>query len=171
MARSKLHLQAGRCFVVKVMPQSPAHKIEVTAEPPLLTIVPRNRIDGGPVPTYHAEFSGHSLLGVVPLPRTGKVHITVIDGLPDPCRLTIPVTIWPAYSTWVLWWVLGFLSVVGLRWQRTVAGSQSFGDVFQAFWNDLPFLLMLLPLGFLLFIPVWFIGWIVSLTELGESGD
>jgi hypothetical protein len=153
------------------MPQCPCTKVEIAAEPPLHTLVRTNRIEGGPVPTYQAEFSGRSFLRIVPIPTTGKVHVTAIDGLPAPCRITIPVIVWPAYSTLVLWWLLAFLSIVGVRWQKIVADRNSYEDIFKALWGDLPYSLGLLALGFLILIPLRAIGWLVSLAESGEERD
>jgi hypothetical protein len=167
--RQKLKLRVGQTFIVQVVPQISGAKIEIAAEPPLQTLVPASRIEGGPVPTYHAEFSGGSGLRIAPIPTTGKLHVTVIDGLPAPCRITIPVTVWPAYSTLVLWWLVTFLSIVGLRWQRTVAEGQSFADILRAMWGDLPHLLELLALGSLILVPLRMVGWLVSLAESGED--
>ena len=171
ITRRQVHLSAGQCFVLQVVPQSPSTKVEIAAESPLHTLVPVNRIEGGPVPTYHAEFSGRSLLRIIPIPTTGKLHITTIDGLPAPCRITIPVTVWPAYSTLVLWWLLAFLGVVGVRWQRIIADGKSYEAIFNALWNDLPFSLGLLALGFLILVPLRLIGWIASLARLDEDRD
>jgi hypothetical protein len=171
MTRRHVYLRAGQCFVLQVVLQSPYTKVEIAAEPPLHTLVRTNRIEGGPVPTYQAEFSGRSFLRIVPIPTTSKVHITAIDGLPAPCRITIPVIVLPAYSTLVLWWLLAFLGIVGVRWQRLVADRNSYVDVFKALWDDLPYSLGLLALGFLILIPLRAIGWLVSLAEFGEEHD
>jgi hypothetical protein len=71
----------------------------------------------------------------------------------------------------VLWWILTFLGIVGLRWQRAAADGQSFPDILGAMWGDFPRLLGLLALGFLILIPVRLIGWLVSLAEPGEDTD
>jgi hypothetical protein len=71
----------------------------------------------------------------------------------------------------VLWWLLAFLSIVGIRWEKIVANGNSFSDILPGFWKDLPLLLGLLALGFLIVIPLWLIGWLISLTGLGESSD
>jgi hypothetical protein len=171
IARRKVHLSAGQTVVLQVVPQTPAAKVEIAAEHPLQVIVPASRVEGNRVPMYHAEFSGRSPLRIIPIPRTGNLHVTVIDGLPAPCRITIPVTVSPAYSTLVLWWVLAFLSIVGVRWQRTVANSNSFTDIRSAMWGDLPYLLALLIIGFLVLIPIRLIGWLISLAEPGPSSE
>jgi len=171
MSRRKVHLRAGQVFVLQVVPQSSTAKVDIAAELPLQTIMHASRVEGGPVPTYHAEFSGHSPLQIIPIPTTGKLHVSIIDGLPDPRRITIPVVVWPAHSTFLLWWVLAFLSIVGLRWQKTVADNERFTDILTAMWTDLPHLLGLLALGFLIVIPLRLIGWLVSLAQPGESSD
>jgi hypothetical protein len=171
MSRRKIHLRAGQSFVLQVVPPTPAAKVEFVAEPPLQTIVPASRVEGGPVPTYHAEFSGRSPLRFLPIPTTAKLYVSIIDGLPGPCRITFPVTVWPAHSTLLLWWLLAFLSIVGLRWQRTVAYGDSFTSILKAMWVDLPFLLGLLALGFLIVIPLRLIGWLVSLAEPSGRND
>jgi hypothetical protein len=171
MTRRRVHLRAGQSFVIQVVPQHPCAHVEVSAEPPLQTVVRVNRVEGGPVPSYHAEFAGHSFLRIVPIPTTGRLRVTVIDGLPAPCRITIPITVWPSHSTFVLWWVLAFLSIVGLRWQRIVADRERFGDILDAMGKDLPHLFGLLALGFLIVIPLRVIGWLVSLAEPVEGSD
>jgi hypothetical protein len=171
MMRGKVHLIAGRPFVLRVVPPTSTAKVEIAAEPPLHVIVPVSRVAGGPVPTYHAEFSGRLHLRIVPIPTTGKLHVTVLDGLPDPCRVTIPVAIWPAYSTLLLWWLLAFLSIVSLRLQRIVADNESFPDILQAMWQDLPRLLGLLALGFLIVMPLRLVGWLFLFTESTETSD
>jgi hypothetical protein len=162
---------AGRPLVLQAVPPDASAKVEIAAEPPLHTIVPASRVESGPVPTYHAEFTGRLHLRIIPIPTTGKLHVTVIDGLPDPRRVTIPVAIWPAHSTLLLWWLLAFLSIVGLRWQRIVANSESFPEILKAMWRDLPHLLGLLALGFLIVIPLRLIGWLVLLTESAEGSE
>jgi hypothetical protein len=168
--RQKINLRVGQTFVVQVVPQTPRAKVEIAAEPPLQTLVPASQIKGGPVPTYHAEFSGGSGLRIAPIPTTGKLHVSIIDGLPAPCRITIPVTVWPSHSTLVLWWMLTFLGIVGLRWQKIVAEGQSFAGILSALWRDLPHLLVLLVLGFPVLIPLRLIGWVITLAEPGEDG-
>jgi hypothetical protein len=170
MTRRKFHLLSGQSFVVQVVPQSPTTKVEIAAEPPLHTIVPASRVEGGSTPTYHAEFCGRLLLRF-PLPTTGRLHVRIIDGLLAPCRITIPVTVWPAYSTLILWWLLAFLGIVGLRWQKIAADRNSYEDIFEALWRDLPFSLGLLALGFLIVIPLRIVGWVVSLAEPGQDRD
>jgi hypothetical protein len=93
------------------------------------------------------------------------LHIAVIDGLPEPCRVTVPVTVWPAHTTFVLWWLVAFVSIVGVRWQQTAAARDTVADILLAMWADLPHLLGLFALGFLIVIPLWLIGWVVSLAE------
>lgn len=171
VSRRRFHLKAGQTFVVEVWPPRPSVDVKIAAEPPLHTIVPASRIEGGPVPIYHAEFSGYLPPQIIPIPKTGKVHATVIDGLPDPCRVTIPITVWPGYSMYVLWWLLAFLSIVGLRWRRIVADGDSFSDTLHALGRDFPHLLGLLALGSVIVIPLRLLGWLVSLTEPDESND
>jgi hypothetical protein len=72
----------------------------------------------------------------------------------------------------MLWWVFAFLSIVGVRWQRTIAYGESFTEIVEAMWIDLPYLLALLVLGFLIALPpLWLIGWLVSIAEPGEGTD
>jgi hypothetical protein len=165
MRRQKIYLRAGRSFAIQVLPPTAAARVEIAAEPPLQTIVPASRVESGSVPSYHAEFSGQLPPQIIPIPKTGKVHVTIIDGKPDPCRVTIPVTVWPSYSVYAVWWLLAFLSIVGLRWRRIVADSDSFPEILQALGNDFPHLLGLLGLSSIIVIPLRFIGWLVSLTE------
>ena len=171
MNQRRFHLLAGQCFILQVVPQSPSVKVEVAAESPLRTLVPANRLEGGPVPTYHAEISGRSILRIIPIPTTGKLHITTIDGLPAPCRITIPITVWPAYSMLLLWWLLAFLGVIGVRGQRIAAEGKSYEDILKALWGDLPFSLGLLELGLLILIPLRLIGWLASFARSDENPD
>jgi hypothetical protein len=119
MTRRRVHLRAGRALVVKVVPQNPATHVRITAEKPLGIVAPVSRVEDGAVPTYHAEYTGRSRLRVLPLPTTRKLHVSLADGLPNPIRVTIPVTIWPSVWTLVLWWLLAYFSIVGARWQGT----------------------------------------------------
>jgi len=151
--------------VVQVVSPGPAAKVEITTEAPLQTIVPNSQVGGGSVPTYHAEFTGTSPLQIIPIPTTGKLHVSIIDGLPDPCRITIPVVVWPSHRTFVLWWLLAFLSIVGVRWQKTVAESETVTDMLRAMRKDLPHVLGLLALGFLIVIPIRMVGWLVSFAD------
>jgi hypothetical protein len=62
--------------------------------------------------------------------------------------------------------VFAFLSIVGFRWQRTIAYADSFTETITAMWIDLPYLVGLLALGFLVVIPpLWLLGWLVALAE------
>ena len=70
---------------------------------------------------------------------------------------------------WILWWLLAFLGIVGLRWERIVARSELFSDILSAIWADCPFLLMVLLTGTLIVIPLRIIGWLVSLAETSEG--
>ena len=47
MASGKVHLVAGKVFVIQVVSPTSTAKVEIAAEPPLLTIVPASRIEGG----------------------------------------------------------------------------------------------------------------------------
>src|SRR5262249_10001647 len=129
MTRRKVHVPAGSPFALQVVPQNPSAKVEIAAELPVHTIVPASRIVGGRTPTYHAEFSGRLHLRMIPLPTTGKLYVIVIDGLPAPSCVTIDVAVWPLKSTLLFWWLLVFLSIVGLRWKRLVADSDSVPDL------------------------------------------
>jgi hypothetical protein len=169
MTGRKIQIQEGRTFVVQVVPQASTVKVEVAAEPPILTIVHASRIESGPIPTYHAEFSCRLHRRVIPLPTTGKLHVTILDGQPSPRRVTIFFKVWPAYSSYLLWWFLVFLSIVGLRWERTIAREESFANILAVLWADLPHLLGLLALGILTVIPLRFIGWLISLGDSTES--
>ena len=168
MASGKVHLVAGKVFVIQVVSPTSTAKVEIAAEPPLLTIVPASRIEGGALPAYLAEFSA-SLRFRLPLPAMARLHVTILDGHPTPCRITIPVKVWPAFSMWILWWLLAFLGIVGLRWERIVARSELFSDILSAIWADCPFLLMVLLTGTLIVIPLRIIGWLVSLAETSEG--
>jgi hypothetical protein len=169
MSSRMVHVSAGRSFVLEVVPQTPNVKVEITAEPPLLAIVPASRIEGGPTPTYQAEFSCHLRRRIIPLPTTAKVHVTALDGLPTPCRVAIPFRIWPTYSSYLLWWSLVFLGIVGLRWERTAAREESIRGMLSDLWADLPHLLGLFAFGFLVVIPLRLIGSLISLADSSEN--
>ncbi|HEX4608025.1 MAG TPA: hypothetical protein VH092_07460 [Urbifossiella sp.] len=101
----------------------------------------------------------------MPLPALPQV--VIVDGHPDPFRLTIPVTIWPSAWTLVLWWVAAYVGIVGARWQHALAHSASVWDVFPQFGEDLPYLLELLLLGALVLAPLRALGWALTLTDPG----
>ena len=60
-----------------------------------------------------------------PLPTTARLHVVVLDGMPSPRRVTIPVTVWPSVWTLVLWWVVAYLGIVGARWSARVMRGES----------------------------------------------
>lgn len=66
---------------------------------------------------------------------------------------------------------LAFLSILGLRLQRTMAYSDSLGNIVERVWNDMPYVLGLLGLSVLALIPLWIIGCLVSLAEPSEGAD
>jgi hypothetical protein len=166
-----MHALAGRTVVLQVVPPAPGVKVEIVAEPPLHTIVPTTCISTGTVPTYHCELSGRLTLRLIPVPATGKLHVTTLDGLPDPCRITVPITVWPSYWTLMVWWLLAYLAVLGLRLQRTAAEGHSFEEVLRTLWKDSPYLLTLLAGSLLVLIPLWFLGWLLSLADPAAGND
>jgi hypothetical protein len=91
--------------------------------------------------------------------------------LPNPFRVTIPVTVWPSAWTLVLWWLLAYFSIVTARWQGVVANSGSVWDVFPQLWGDLPFLVELLLLGFVVVVPLRLLGSLISMAEPGNGVD
>lgn len=167
MARSRVHVRAGRTLVVLVVPPAAGVKVEVTAEPPLLVSVPVSRVEGGPVPTYHAEYVGHTAGRLSPFPTTVRLRVVVIDGRPDPFRLTIPVVIWPSVWTLLVWWTAAFLGIVWSRWQHTLAHGSSLRDVFPQLLEDAPYLFGLLSLGALVLVPLRLAGWLMTLGDPG----
>lgn len=170
MNRRCVHLRAGQTLVVKVMAQGLATKVEIIPEYPLQVIVPVSRVEGGVSATYHAEFSGRSPMKV-PLPARGKLHVVILDGLANPCRITIPVAIWPAVGTLAMWWILAYLSIVGLRWQNSIAKSSSPWDIFPTVQSDLGYLLDLTLLGVLMVLALRIAGWFWVMFEPTGSGD
>jgi hypothetical protein len=169
MNRRRVHLRAGRTLFVQVVPQNPAAKVEITSEDPLIVVVPASRVDGGPAPTYHAEYTGRSRLRVLPLPVSGRLHVSLADGHPNPFRVTIPVTVWPSAWTLLLWWVVAYFTIVGTRWQGAVAHSRSVWEVFPLLWGDLPFLIELMLLGVLVIVPLRLLGALVAMAEPGDG--
>lgn len=161
----RMHLSAGRIVVVQATTPTPSTQIEITAEPPLHTIVPATQLKSGAVPIYHSEFSGRLMLRIVPIPATAKLHVTTIDGRLAPLRITIPIMVWPSRTTLLIWWLLTLVSVAGLRIQRVVLFSDSLGEAIASAWRDLPFLLGLLVLTFLVLLPLQMLGWVISLME------
>jgi len=100
-----------------------------------------------------------------PFPRTGRLHISLGDGLPDPYLVTIPVTIRPSLWTSVFWWLALFGGLVWMRWQWTIANSQSLSEIMPKLQQDLPFLGGLFLAGFLVVFLLRVIGWLMSLTR------
>ncbi len=168
MGGRRVHVRAGRTLIVQVLPQSASAHVDITAEEPLRMIVPVSRVESGPVPSYHAEYVGRSLFRVIPLPTTGKLHISLADGFPNPLRVTIPVTVWPSLLTMMLWWLLASLSIVGVRWQSMVAHSRSPWDVFPQVWSDVPFLLGLLALGVVVVVLLRVVGSVATLVNVND---
>ena len=168
LSRRGVHLRAGRTLVVQVVPQHAAAKVEITAESPLHAAMPPQRIEGGPVPTHHAEYVGRSPLRVFPLPVRGRVYISIADGRPKPPRITVPVIVWPSVGTLALWWLGIYIAIVAARWKDTVAHSSSVRDVVPQVWNDVPFLVELLLFGGFVLIPLRVLGYLIS---TGGSGD
>ena len=125
--------------------------------------------DVGEVLAQYTSLTGRSPLRVIPLPITGRLHITVLDGQPNPHRMSIPVTVWPSVSTLLLWWLIAYLSILGTRWQSTLASSDSAFAIFPKLRADLPYLVELLLLGVLVIIPLRIIGWLLTLSDPGDG--
>jgi hypothetical protein len=168
--RGRIHIRAGRTLIVQVIPPSALAKVEVVPEHPLAEVMPVTRIEGGPVPNYYVEYTGSSPLRVIPLPVTGKLHVSVSDGQPNPFRMTIPVTVWPSGWTLAMWWLVAVASVVGLRWQSALARSDSALEIIPKIRSDSRFLGELLLLGVATLLFIRLLGWLVVLAEPRESG-
>lgn len=165
ISRQCVHLRAGQKLKIQVVLQNLDAQVEINGEEPLLVLVPRCRIISGPgVVHYHAEFIGRSRFRN-PFPRTGRLHISLGDGLPDPYLVTIPVTIRPSLWTSVFWWLALFGGLVWMRWQWTIANSQSLSEIMPKLQQDLPFLGGLFLAGFLVVFLLRVIGWLMSLTR------
>jgi hypothetical protein len=149
-----------------VTPQNPNANVDVTVQTPLAVVVPVSRIDGRPAPTFHAEYSGHGRLRFVFLPATGKLHVSLTDGLPNPCRVTIPVTVWPSRSAWVMASAFVFSGLIGTRWQAMLVSSQSLPEAVSKLWADLPFIGTLLVLGLLAIIVLLrLVDWVIPTDQ------
>lgn len=171
MSRRRVHLRAGRSLVIRVVAQKSLVKVEVVTEQPLQTIVPLSRVESGSSSSYYAELTGHSPLKVVPLPISGKLHVVILDGCPSPCRITIPVTIWPSVWTLVLWWLLAYFSIVGVRFQSSIANSSSPWEIISTVRGDLGYLAGLLLMGFFVLVPLRALGWFLTLVEPSDGSD
>jgi hypothetical protein len=163
MTGRNVHLVAGRAFTVEVQMRGSTTNVEITAEPPMLTIATTTRIVHGTDATYQATFSaGKSYLRILPIPRSTHLHVTVTDGQNEPQRFTIPVKIWPPISSYGLSALLAFLGIVGLRLERVFAQENSFDEIVSAIITDLP-RFGLIGLACLLIPPVaWLIGRIIN---------
>lgn len=171
MSGSLLHLVAGNSFVVKIEPQSSTANVQIVGEEPhLQAVVSASRVEGGTVPIYHAEFYACPLK--LPLPTIVKLHITILDGKPEPCCVTVPIKIWPAYSTMGWWWFFVFLGFLGLRWERTAAHAETYSDIFMAILGDVPYSLGALVIGGLILLPLLrLVSWLIlPLFESSENG-
>jgi hypothetical protein len=98
-----------------------------------------------------------------------EAYVSVADGLPNPPRITIPVTVWPSVGTLALWWLGVYIAIVAARWRDTVAQSQSVRDVIPQVWNDMPFLLELLAFGALVLVPLRLIGALISMADPADA--
>jgi hypothetical protein len=171
MSGSLLNLVAGNTFVVNIEPQSPTVKVEVVGEQPhFQAVVSASRVEGGPVPIYHAEFYARQL--TLPLPRIARLHVTIHDGRPEPCSVTVSIKIWPSYSTMAWWWLFVFLGFLGFRWERTAAHCETYADTFIAILWDLPYSLGALVIGGLILIPLLrLVSWLIfPFFESSERG-
>lgn len=155
---------------MRVVPPSGA-KVEIVAESPISAVMPADRIEGNSGPSYHGEYTGRSPLRLIPLPTTGRLHISVHDGHPNPFRMTVPITVWPSVSTLVLWWVVAILGVLGTRWQSALATSDSPFTILTKVRDDASYLLELLVLGVLVVIPLRIIGWLLTLADPGDANQ
>lgn len=144
-------------------------KVEIVPEAPVSVVAPACRVEDGGGVSYQGEYTGRTAFGVVPLPVTGHLHISVQDGQPNPFRITIPVTVWPSSSTLALWWLVAYLGIVGVRWQGTVAHGNSAFAVFAKIRGDISYLGELLLLGVVVAVLLRVLGWIVTLAAPGDG--
>ncbi|HYH64338.1 MAG TPA: hypothetical protein VD866_06530 [Urbifossiella sp.] len=138
-------------------------------EPLLLTLVPVHRVEGDPAPTYHAEYIGRTATRLLPMPATVRLRVVVVDGRPDPFRLTIPVTVWPSAAAMLTWWGLVCLGIVGIRWRDPLAHSASVWDVIPQLGADGPFLLQLILLGVVVLGILRLVGWALTFADPGRD--
>lgn len=171
ISRRRLHIRAGQILSLQIVPQHSSTTVSVIFDHPLKEIVPLIRIDNGPLPTYQNEFIGHSYLGVVPVPILRRLYISLGDGLPNPRRITIPITIWPSFKMFMVWLIFIFLSVAGARWQGTIANSPTLSEIAPKMRDDIPFLAGLLGLGFLGLVILRMIGFVISHCQSSELPD
>jgi hypothetical protein len=163
MGRGRVHICAGRTLVVQVVPPHTMVKVEITTEPAIRTKVSLSQVSSnGSVPVYHGEYAGHLPQRVLPWPVTAKLCVVVSDGLPNPCLLTIPITIWPSLKLRLTWWVLVFLGLVGLRWERTLVHDNSMWNVFPQLRDDLPYIGGLFLLGVPVLAVLYLLGWVAT---------
>lgn len=169
MSRGRVHLRAGKTFVVQVVPPSAHAKVEINVDPAIHTEVSAAPVAGGEVPTYHGEYAGHLPQRVLPWPITAKLCVVVSDGLPKPCRVTIPVTVWPSLALMGTWWLLVFLGLVGFRWQSAIASAKSMTAVWNHVLNDLPFVGGVFLLGVPILGLLQALGWVATARSPGED--
>jgi hypothetical protein len=170
MGRGRVHIRAGRTLVVQVVPPHSMVKVEITTEPAIHTVVSVSQVNvSSSVPVFYGEYAGHLPQRVLPWPVTAKLFVVVSDGLPNPCRLTIPITVWPSVRLRVTWWVLVFLGLVGLRWQYTLAHNNSVWDVLPQLGDDLPYIGGLFLLGFPVLALLHLFGWVATARAPDED--
>jgi len=147
IGRGRIHVRAGRTLIIVVAPPNPEAQVEIRPAPGLYTEVSPNRVSTGSVPEYHAEYAGHFPRLSIPWPYTAGLCVAVLDGLPNPYRVTIPVTVWPSVGRLLTWWLVVFIGVLGLRWQNVVVQSKTYQAIFTEIYDDLSFAGGVLLLG------------------------
>lgn len=123
-----------------------------------------SKVESGTI-AYHAEFSGRAIMGVLPLPAMGKIHVSIADGRPEPVLVTIPVTIWPSFPNLIVWSLFLSATIIGLRWREALVHSRSIRDALPQLSDDVPFVVEILFLGFMTALCLRLLGWLMILAE------
>jgi hypothetical protein len=64
--------------------------------------------------------------------------------------------------------MVAFLGIVGLRWQKPIAESETINAMLTTLGGDWPYLLIIFVLGLFAVLPFRLAGWLVALAEPGE---
>jgi hypothetical protein len=169
MTRKWVHVQSGRLFEIQVVPPHASAKIQITAEQPLQMIVPVSSVEDGAEMSYRAKFSGHSHGFFSLLPGAGKLHVCIIDGLPNPCELTIPVAIWPRMLALIPWFLIMFGTLVWARFHEIISHSPTVGDMVHAASADLPAILACATVSGLSMGIVRVFGWVMLIPHVVDE--
>ena len=156
----RIHISEGETLVVQVMPPTDNAKVSISIEKPLHELLPVHGIVGKPYTTFYAEYTGYvDYKSFFTIPKVGRLHIAIADGIPNPPRIVVPVMVWPSFRTQLLGSSLALFGYSLFWLERKLASSSSWSDLFTSIFYEGEFVVEVFFVGLLFVIPIRLIGW------------